>query len=337
MKNKNQDKLINHVALVIDDSPSMSGLVSKTREVVDSIINGLKDNSSGQETRLSIYVFGGVTKVIEFDISPNKAPAARNFIHACIPATALRDATATAILDLKEIPTKHGDHSFLIYVITDGEDNASIKNSTATRSLIEGLNDDWTIAVMVPSLIGVHHAKVCGFPAGNIEVWKTTEKGIEEVGQTIGDTYSGYLSMRSMGTKSTKSLFSFKSDITKKEVKTKLEEVDAGDYETLIVRPYYDGFAIKDFVESMTKKPYRVGSAYYQVTKPEKIQAGKMIAVVEKATGKMYSGLKARSLLGLPNYEVKVSPADFTKFDLYVQSTSTNRKLVGDTYLIVFK
>ena len=61
------------------------------------------------------------------------------------------------------------------------------------------------------------------------------------------------------------------------------------------------------------------------------------MAVIEKATGKMYSGVKARSLLGLPAFEVKASPADFIRFDLFVQSTSTNRKLVKDTHLIVFK
>ena len=90
-------------------------------------------------------------------------------------------------------------------------------------------------------------------------------------------------------------------------------------------------------MEAWTKRPYRLGSAYYQVTKPEKIQAGKVVAVIEKATGKMYSGPESRKLVGLPDYEVKASPADFKDFDLFVQSHSTNRKLVKDTHLIVFK
>ncbi len=330
-------KLINHVALVIDDSPSMQGLLAKTREVVREQIKGFQSTSKlkNQTTLLSIYTFGGTCANILFDADPKFAPKG-NFLHANNSATAVRDATKRAIDDLGEISTKSGDHSFLIYVITDGEDNASVVDAGELKDLIVGLNDDWTIASLVPNAIALHAAKTCGLPKGNIEIWETTERGMEEVGSTICSSYTAYASARSLGQKSTKTLFQFQP-VTKTEVVKKLEEVGSGDYETLIVRPYHNDWPIKEFVESLTKKPYRVGSAYFQVTKPEKIGAGKTVAVIEKSTGKMFSGVKARSLLGLPNHEVKVEPADFKLFDLFVQSTSTNRKLVADTHLVVFK
>lgn len=329
---------INHVALVIDDSPSMAGLVYKTREVVNAQIKAFQTTSrlKNQETRISVYIFGGECRCVAFDAYPDSIPDARNFVHAGISATAMIDATYKAISDLQDIPTKVGDHSFLIYVVTDGEDNCSKKNASDIRFKLESLNDDWTVAALVPNVKAKHYCVTYGLPVGNIEIWDTTTvQGMETVGSTICDSYTAYTSARSVGLKSTKTLFSF-PEIKKADVQKKLEEVDPGTYETLLVRQYDDGKAIKDFVEAWTKKPYRVGSAYYQVTKPEKIQAGKNVAVVEKSTGKMFSGLKARSLLGLPSAEVKVAPADFARFDLFVQSTSTNRKLVSDTHVIVF-
>lgn len=338
MKLKKQ-KLINHVALVIDDSASMAWLADKTREVVSQLITNFAKTgkNNNQETRLSIYTFGDHVTPICFDMDPDDVGKYQDYITGGSGMTALIDASCRAINDLQSLPTKIGDHSFLIYIITDGAENKSKQTPSHLSGLLQSLNDDFTIGVMVPNVQGKHAAKNLGFDADNIEIWETTEKGIEEAAQKMDFAYASYASARTMGIKSTKSLFKFDSKLDKKDVRKALDPVDASEYETLIVRPYYNEWPIKDFVESLTKRAYRVGSAYYQLTKKETIQASKAIAVIEKSTGKMYSGPNARDLLGLPNYEVKVEPADFQKFDIFVQSTSTNRKLVGNTHLIVFK
>ena len=49
---------------------------------------------------------------------------------------------------------------------------------------------------------------------------------------------------------------------------------------------------------------YRTGGAFYQLSKSEKIQARKQIAVLEKKTDRVYTGPEARALLGLPDTEV---------------------------------
>lgn len=341
MKKKNKEKLINHVALVIDDSGSMSHLVFKTRDVVRDQLKNFRQaaESQGQETLVSIFTFGNRTHQIALDLPPRMVGDPNGFINATSGGTALIDATFEAINYLQRIPTKTGDHSFLVYVITDGEENQSrLKSYNDVATLIDGLNDDWTIAAMVPNATAKHYVKNLGVPSDNIDIWDTTSvKGMEDVGATIGTSYGIYASNRSLGVKSSASMFAFKQNITKKEVEKNLQEVDPGTYETLLVRKYDNGKEIKEFVEKWRKLPYRVGSAYYQLTKPEKIQGSKSIAVLQKSTGKLYSGADARNFLGLPNYEVKVKPADYVNFDIFVQSTSTNRHLVGDTQLIVFK
>lgn len=42
-------------------------------------------------------------------------------------------------------------------------------------------------------------------------------------------------------------------------------------------------------------------------------------------------------MLGLPDFEVKVNPASYGQYDIFVQSTSVNRKLIKGTKLLVLK
>jgi hypothetical protein len=51
----------------------------------------------------------------------------------------------------------------------------------------------------------------------------------------------------------------------------------------------------------------------------------------------VYSGRDARQIVGLPDMNVRVSPSHNPDFDIFVQSTSLNRKLIAGTkylYLI---
>jgi hypothetical protein len=71
--------------------------------------------------------------------------------------------------------------------------------------------------------------------------------------------------------------------------------------------------------------------------KPETIQGHKNVIITDKVNGKAYIGEKARKLLQLPNFDVKVNPDMNGKYNLYVQSTSSNRRLIKGTQLIVLK
>ena len=52
----------------------------------------------------------------------------------------------------------------------------------------------------------------------------------------------------------------------------------------------------------------------------------------------MYSGQEARQMIGLPDMNVRVSPNHNADFDIFVQSTSINRKLIAGTrYLYLIK
>ncbi len=78
---------------------------------------------------------------------------------------------------------------------------------------------------------------------------------------------------------------------------------------------------------------FSVGKGFYEFNKPELIQKGKEIILQEKATGNFFEGLYARKLLNLIDYDEKkrVKPSDFAEYNIFVQSTSANRKLIEGT------
>ena len=80
---------------------------------------------------------------------------------------------------------------------------------------------------------------------------------------------------------------------------------------------------------------YLKGAAFYELTKPETVQDYKKIIVHDKVSGRYYGGVEGRNLLGLPGFgSVRLKPGDHGQYDVYVQSTSVNRKLVKGTKLV---
>lgn len=89
--------------------------------------------------------------------------------------------------------------------------------------------------------------------------------------------------------------------------------------------------SIKDFVLT-NGLMFKKGRGFYEFTKPETIQDYKEVVIVDRSTGDMFSGEKAREILGIPiGRTAKVKPDMLTHYQGYVQSTSINRKLIGGT------
>ncbi len=331
--------LIDHVALIVDSSSSINtyGLTDTVIQVIDNQISYLAKRSKelDREVRVSVYTFADKPSCLIWDKDVFRLPSLREHYHPN-GNTALIDAALMAIAELKEIPQRHGDHSHLIILISDGEENKSKAKAADLSNVLKGLDENWTFAGMVPNQLAVHALKNAGVAAGNISVWDTTARGLQEVGEVVRQATDTFMRARATGVRGTKSLFSL--DATKLSaaaVKNNLQELSPSEYD---VYPVSKKVAIKPFVEGWRKgTPYQIGSAYYPVTKAEKIQGHKQICIQNKRSGKVYTGAAARQLLGLPNHEVKVEPASHPDFQIYSQSTSTNRNLVPGTNLLVMK
>jgi len=92
-----------------------------------------------------------------------------------------------------------------------------------------------------------------------------------------------------------------------------------------------DDTPIADFVRDQGLR-FKTGRGFYELTKPVLVQSYKEVVLVDKRTGDMFSGERARELVGLPEGEnAKIKPVSLEKFTPFIQSTSNNRKLIGGT------
>jgi hypothetical protein len=360
--------LINHVVLVIDGSDSMSSLVNEVVKVVDSQTAYLAQRSRelDQETRISVYIFRTRAErgrywtsdekveiqCIAYDKDVLRLPTLSGR-YSVDGRTPLIDASLQAISDLEKTATLYGDHAFLMYVFTDGQENASNASYRTLETKLRALPDNWTVACLVPDQSGAFEAKKFGFLPDNIALWKTTNAGVAEMGEVVRRATDNFMQARATGVRSSRGIFQLDpTNVTPQVVHQSLNRIRKGSYVTLAVpsTPYTrtiinpktglsetktGPWPIKDFVERQTGRAYTTGAAYYQFTKPEKIQSGKIIALRERLSGDVYTGPEARQLLGLPNYEVKVDPAEHDAYDIFVQSTSINRNLVAGTSVLV--
>jgi|GEM_PF-5334714 calcineurin-like phosphoesterase family protein len=180
-------KIYNHVIYALDVSGSMAhnNVISHAKNVLQAGLDAMKAVSagSGQETLVSLYTFNHEVSTLFID-RPVEEVSLNNVTFRADGGTALIDAAMKTMLDGLTVQVKNKkteSHAYLLNVITDGDERHSKNKVDDLRKIISKLNDEWTIAVQVPDQQGVHFAKLCGFPAGNIAVWKAGSKeGLEE-------------------------------------------------------------------------------------------------------------------------------------------------------------
>ncbi len=174
-----------------------------------------------------------------------------------------------------------------------------------------------------------------GVPEYNVVEWEQSDRGFRTVTQQSVAAVSQYYTARSQGISATTRFFADLDGVKPAVAKKVLTDV------TKKALPLYVPLAdtrmeIRDFVEKHHLS-YFIGSTFYQLSKTETIQPRKLIAIQNKKDGKIYMGANARDLLGLPyDREVKVAPGNFGDWTMFVQSTSTNRHLIGNTQVLYF-
>ena len=344
---KRSQNIINHIALVLDGSGSMQYHRQKLVEVADAQIAHLAQRSKelDQETRVTVYVFDDTVECVIYDKDVLRLPSIKDH-YQVRGMTALVDATVRSLDDLANTWEGYGDHSFLIYVLTDGmENHSSPANRAALPGRMANLPENWTVAALVPDQGGRFEAQRFGFPSANIAVWDAASAdGVEEAGATIRAATNSYMTNRASGVRGTKSLFTIDANaLTTAAVKAaNLVPMDASEY---VLIPVPADERIDVFVKQCAPN-YNLGKAFYQLNSGRKpkgragviVQGNKQVIVVEKATNKAYSGSAARQLIGLPDYEVTVDPTKLNAdYDVYVQSTSINRKLFAGTKLLMLR
>jgi len=326
----------NYICFVNDHSGSMRFLTEAAIRDYNSIIESVKNAATRemQDTIVNTVGFGfGHPSIMRQVINSNPHVLNPVISWPAIGQTPLYDAIGDAIDLLKSVPDHENSKvSFLVSITTDGGENDSTKyNRSNIRFLIEQLQASgrWTFVIRVPFGNKKTVANI-GIPEGNIQEWETTDKGLKASTIKTQSAVDQFFTMRSSGRRSSTTFYADASNVDTSNL------VDITSEISLYVVPVDKmGIEIRDFILEH-RMEYLKGAAFYQLTKTEsRVQPTKLILVRDRGTGKIYAGKDARSMIGLPSDKnARLHPGDHKNFDIFIQSSSVNRKLVGGTGVV---
>ena len=335
-KTKKKGVKKNKVLFLLDASGSMGHLSRKASEVYTNLVKGLKDRAKkfGQETEVSLYDFDNYLITHYTDVDVKDVRPLHNY--TVRGGTAMFDAVGDVLSSHNIVHDYKEDVSFLVFVLTDGQENASHKfNSSGLAALMKKLQatDKWTITFQVPAGETRTLTRL-GIPAGNISEWEQTEEGLEEVEHKTSGGLDQYYLARSLNRSSVQAFYTNPANLALSQVKKTLVDVS----KEFLAFSIASEVAIKDFVENTAGRVYKKGEGFYQLTKPEIVQGYKDILIYDKKHRQLYAGHAARNLIGLPtSTDAKVIPGNHGNYEIFITSTSTNRKLKSGTKFLLKK
>jgi len=323
----------NYVGFTRDHSASMRGMERPAMQDFNQNVNAIREGAEAGniDTVVSVVRCGvGVNATVEWETT-NSSVKALKPLQSYVASgygTPLYDSVGMLIEEFERVPDANkNDVSFIVMVITDGQENRSKKWSAARlNAKIRELQatDRWTFVFRVPE--GYKNALVhkLGLHDGNVQEWDLSSAGLAQVTQVTSTAVGDYYRGLATGKKATTRFFANLDQVKPSEIKAVLEDVS----DELVMLRATDDSQIRDLVESKTGVPYRKGTAFYELKKTEKVQAYKRIIIKHRKQGKAYAGDAARQVLGLPvGVEVKLAPGQTGQYDVFVQSTSVNRKV----------
>ncbi len=338
--------LVNHIAFVVDRSGSMRRIKAQVVKVFNHQLDTVQRNarSAGQKTFLSTFMFhSSVDRPRHLATPVERVPKLAPKDFQLGGATALLDAVGTAITRLQKARgATNKNTSFLVIVITDGEENASRQYKKSLKGLIAQVQKTgrWSLAFLVPP--GSQNTLTrFGIPKGNVTAWDATSQGTKAMDVKLSAGLSTFYAARASGKKSVTAFFT--TDMSKVNVKSlsALKDLSKGFARWTVDKER----SIRDFVNAklqaspaLRKKlgtAYEPGRGFYELTKPETVQPKKNIAILDRKTKAIFGGDQARHVLGMPSgSNVKVKPGNHLDYSIFVESTSNNRKLVRGTTLL---
>lgn len=337
-----------YCGLIRDHSGSMRSIARAAARDYNSKIASIREASisNNQDTIVSVVECGygstdRVRRVVTNSSVSTLTPLVESSYQADGHGTPLWDSVGELIEMFESVPDlANKDVSFLVMAITDGAENASLKYSASSlASKIRTLEstDRWTFVFRVPRGHGRVIAQKLGISEGNIQEWDQTEKGVAVAAQRDAEAFTEYFKTRSLGATSTKKFYADLSNVTSKDVAVALTDISA-EVSLWPVSINEDGTAIRDFVEKrLNGAPMLKGASFYQLTKTEpEVQDHKRIIIRDKTTNAVFEGAAARQMLGLPTYgSIRLAPQSHSSnFDIFVQSTSVNRKMTKGTNVV---
>ncbi len=312
------------VAVCLDRSGSMHSIRAGAVKAFNTLCEPIKEQ--GDDYRVSFYTFGGDVKTEWTNKKTKRIPKLDGSNYRAGGGTPLFDTVKRAVENLGD----DGVSSYLVIAITDGHENTSSISAAALAKLIKNKQktDRWTFAFSTPKGHSQQLAKRLGIPIGNFEEWDQTSAGVAGMGQSNRSGVVRYAAARKKGIRSTPTFYAEVNIGREKvgKVAKKLKPVDKNRFRKLKTTA---STQIKAFVESKGLT-FRKGCAFYKLQKKETVQSYKEIILERKDTSELFGGTAVRNTLGIPEGKNgTVNPGNLGEWNVWVQSTSVNRKLLA--------
>ena len=320
------------VLFLIDKSGSMAPISKDVVKSLNAQLESIRENSkkNGLYTEVSVRTFNNnCAEDISFtDINSFKGIDTGSF--SCCGNTALFDAVWTVgdAFDRK-------DFLYQLILITDGEENSS--RFCDKWTFIEKIrtftkNENLTLIAWVPPH-SKHTLSNLGWPAGNITEWEGTKDSVERTTVATLSSNNSLFDNYSKGVTRSVSYFTPDLNVSPTLVQANLDDV-TDKYKRIFVGPAHCG-QIRTVFSSLANKPYRAGKCFYQLKNKVTLQSYKDIVLYELRTSKMFSGDKVRTLLRIPEGgSIELNPATSTDYQIFIRSTSWNRNIASNTYIL---
>ena len=328
-----------YLLVIRDHSGSMQSLRSPAMKDYNSLVLATQRAAAANniETVASVYECDSSTPVRDRRVEHLTPVGSLKQLtsYRANGGTPLFKTIEQAIADVRNVPDVNDPEvTFLVMATTDGHDTEGGADALAKHIRELQLTDRWTFVFRVPRGYARDLVRL-GIEPGNILEWDQTQRGVETASQANDQAFAEFYQARSTGTKSTRTFYTSVANITEADIQ-KLGDISS-EVQLFPVSAKEDSTQIRDFVEGRLNGTAMLkGAAFYQLVKTEdKIQDYKLIAIRDKETGQIFCGPEARDLVGLPRYgDARVRPDTAGKWQVFVQSTSVNRKVTGNTQVL---
>lgn len=323
----------NYIGMVDDHSSSMYQHTKAAIADKNNTIESIRNASSREVMDTIVYSNDFANNVQATIINSNPHVLKPITTWPTGGMTAFYDAIGHMIASLQKVPDYGNQNvSFLVIATTDGEENSSYqwpKEKLALTILQLQQTGRWTFVLRVPKGAKNHAAiSILGIPEGNIQEWDTNSaQGMVASTQATTQGMDTYFATRAAGKAGTSSFFSDVSNVNL----AALDALDPKKYSLYAVGDLptdSDGMQIRDFILARRMK-FLKGASFFQFVKSEaKVGYEKQVLIRDRATGKVFCGPQARKMIGLPdNQNARIHPGQHDKYDIFIQSSSINRKL----------
>jgi len=194
-----------YVALVVDESSSMGVMAEQAISLFNENLQTMKIEGKANNVRniVSLIKFASEVEVVHGNVELDEIDEVDNQTYIPNGMTAMYDGIGTAINILKGVPNyDNQDVSFLVLVITDGEENFSTEFSG--NQLSEWITelesaDRWTFTVLGANIDLTKLRKTLGIQLNNVQSFNFNKVGFQEGSRLMACGLSSYYSARSQG------------------------------------------------------------------------------------------------------------------------------------------